>query len=148
MDEGQWIKYDKMPTPTELRTTFNEVIDENSTPIRITYYNTQTFTAASYDDEQLVNASGVSVSGGCILQPIGASDKQYIDQGLADWNDSKMFLAGSIDTKTNMQVLVGNNGSLYYVLPNGITRYDVSGTTIYQRVFVRKLVSGQHPGLT
>lgn len=136
-----------MVTSTELRSDFNDVIDENSTPVRIVYYDTQTFTTG-YDDEQLVSASGTAVSGGCIIQPIGPSDRQYVERGLVDWNDSKIFLAGSIDTRQNMVLTIGNTGSLYEVLNNGLWRYDVSGTTIYQRLYIRKIVSGQHAGLT
>ena len=136
-----------MPTPNELATDFNTVIDENGIPCTITYYPTKTFTNASYDDEQLVSASGTTISGGIIMLPIGPGDRQYIEQGVADWNDSKAFLAGSLALQQNMVITVGNTGSLYEVLTNGLLRYDVSGTTIYQRVMLRKIVSGQHPGV-
>lgn len=135
-----------MPTPTELRSDFVEVVNENGTDCTITSYGTITF-GTGYDDEQLISASGATISGGIILLPIGESDRQYVEQGLADWNDSKAYLAGSIATRENMVLTIGNSGSLYEVLRNGIMRYDVSGTTIYQRLFLRKIASGQHPGV-
>ena len=137
-----------MPTPTELRTDFNNVIDENGISIRIINYPNIGFANAGYDDEQLISASGTSTSGGCIHMPIGPSDRQYVEQGLIMWNDSKMFIAGSIGISGNSVIAIGNTGSLFEVLPQGILRYDVSGTTIYQKVFIRQTASGQHAGVT
>ena len=136
-----------MPTPSELRNDFNETIDENGIPCTITNYPTITFTNTGYDDEQLVSASGTATSGGCLLLPIGASDRQYVEQGLVLWNDQKAFLAGSLPISGNSIILVGNAGSLYEVLPQGIKRYDVSGTTIYQTAYIRSIISGQHAGV-
>ena len=106
-----------MPTPTEMRTKATEIIDKNGVPILITTYDTQTFDNTGYDDEQLPSASGTQISGGGVLLPIGQSDSQYVERGLADWNDSKLYIAGSLSTDSNMQVVVGNNGSLFFVLP-------------------------------
>jgi hypothetical protein len=137
-----------VPTPTEALQKTNEIIEKNGLPVTITTYTTSTFNNTGYDDEQLISASGTTISGGGVLLPLGASDKQYVEQGLADWNDSKLYLTGSLTTNPNMQVRVGNNGSLYHVLQMGIKKWAVSGTVIYQTCFVRKHVSGQHPGLT
>lgn len=136
-----------MPTPNELRNDFNSVVDENGIPITITNYPTITF-GAGFDDEQLPSSSGTSTSGGCILQPIGAGDRQYVERGLVTWNDSKMFIAGSLPISGNSLITIGNTGSYYEVLPQGIIQYQVSGTLIYQTVYVRQTASGQHAGVT
>ena len=133
--------------PSELQSDFNDVVNENGIPCRFVNYDTTTFTTTDYDDAQLASASGTAVSGGGIIQPIGASDKQFVERGLVNWNDSKLYFAGSIATNPNMLVTVGNTGSLYFVLPEGIKKWDVSGTTIYQMAFVRRLESGQHPNV-
>ena len=137
-----------MPTPTELRDDFNTVIDENGTSCTIRNYPTITFTNTGYDDEQLISASGTLTSGGCVLMPIGPSDREYFERGLVTHNDSKLYLAGSIGVSGNSVITVGNTGSMFEVLPQGVKRYDVSGTTIYQIVYARNFFSGQHVGIT
>lgn len=136
-----------MPTPDELRTDFNTVVDDNGLPCLITNYTTQTFNSSGYDDEQLPSISGTAVSGGCIIQPIGPSDKQYVERGVVLWNDTKMFIAGSLNISANSTVVVGNTGSMYQVLPQGIVRHDVSGATVFQEVYLRQIASGQHAGV-
>lgn len=136
-----------MPTPIEMQSGATRVFESYGTPVLVTNYPTITFDADGYDDEQLISASGTSTSGAGILQPIGNSDRSYVEAGLVTNNDNKLFLPGSIPVSGNSQLTIGNTGSLYQVLPQGIRRYDVSGVTIYQTVFVREIYAGQHPGV-
>ena len=131
-----------------MRSGADRIFNTAGVPILITNYPTITFNNTGYDDEQLVSASGTNTSGAGILQPIGAGDRQYVERGLVTWNDSKLFLAGSIGISGNSVVTVGNAGSLYEVLPQGIQRWDVSGVTIYQTAYIRQVYSGQHAGVT
>ena len=136
-----------MPTPQELITDINEIIKEIGTPTTFTTYGTQTFATGGYDDEQLPVSSGTTFSGGAIIIPIGQADKQYVEQGLVNWNDTKIIVTGSLLLKTNMLITLGNTGSYYEVLPRGIMSWTISGTNVYHEVFLRQTFSGQHAGL-
>ena len=128
-----------MPTPTELREDFNTVIDENGTPITVRYWSTGSifYTATDYDDEALNTGSSTVISGAGIIMPVGPGDTQYIHQGKLLADDMKLFVAGSLTLISNARITVGNTGSVYEVVPDMLQRWDVSGTTIYQKAFIR-----------
>jgi hypothetical protein len=128
-----------MGTPEQARTQFNSIIQKYGTPCAIQYWTNGSIAYSSSDyDDQLLNAgSSTVVSGGCIIQPIGQGDAQFVEQGVLQRDDVKMFLAGSIAIVSNAQVTIGNTGSIYNIVPDTIQRWDLSGTTIYQVVYLR-----------
>lgn len=111
-----------------------------STPITIQYWNTGSvfFNTGSYDVGYYNTGSANVVSGLGVLQPMGRGDASFIHQGRLQQDDVVLYFTGSIIVDSNARITVGNTGSVYDVVPDiMVQRWDISGTTIYQKAYLR-----------
>lgn len=130
-----------MGLPDTMQGQFNGIVDNFGTVCTIQYWSAGSiyYTAGSYDDETLQAGSSTVISGGCILQPIGQGDTQFIQQGKITIDDAKAYFAGSLTVISNAIVTIGNTGSQFTIIPDTIQRWEVSGAVIYQKAYLRTL---------
>lgn len=141
-----------MATISELRKDFTEVI-ENS-PIKTTFALRKyidTYSGADYD-VGFPTATGNWISGETMVFPIksdsAGTDSKYLEQGRINLNDSKMFLAGSINLildsasggRYKIEIPIG--GSVFKILPEGIINYPSVGSPIFRKAYIRVLNNG------
>ena len=128
-----------MVTTNEMRSQFNRIMTRYGTSCNIRYWavGSSFYSTSDYDEETLAAGSSSNISGLIVIQPIGAGDLQYLEQGKIQRDDVKGFIAGSINFLANARVTIGNTGSVYDIIPDYIRRWDMSGTTIYHEVFLR-----------
>ena len=136
--------------PTDLITDFENALTEVGQPITITYQSgTSTFTATDYD-EALWNTGSRTISGAGFLQPLSSknagADYKYLQEGKLKYDDSKLYITGSMTTAGDMRVVVGSTGSEYKVLPEGVQEFQISGTVIFKKVYVRYLTGTNYYG--
>ena len=122
--------------PTDFRSDFDSVLNENGVPVAITNY-TISYSGTDYDQEYRSGTTTINTVG--IVQPLNQStsstDFQFVQQGKAGYKDSKVYLAGSISVQNNSRLSAA--GSSFEILEGGIIPWDVSGTTIYKKCFIR-----------
>lgn len=139
-----------MFNPSGLRADVSSLLDAYGTPITIKYYTANTFSGTSYDEEYFFVASGLTVSGAGIVQALSdkmsGGDKKYLEQGLLRTDDKKLFIHGSINITTQSLVTIGNNGSQYTILPQGIIPHEISGINIYSTAYMRAYTGGSYYG--
>ena len=127
-------------TPSQLGSDINEVIVRHGMTATFRNWNlgSEVYNAADYDNATFNTGSALVTSGAIMVQPLAKSDQVYVEAGLLRQDDLKGFIVGSISLTAHAEITVGNNGSTYDVLPKNIERWDMSGTTIYQIVYLRK----------
>ena len=125
--------------PRQAGSDFNEVIRRQGTDVTIRFWpaGSLIFDTTEYDDVVRFAGSSVIESGGTILLPLGRSDLAYVEQGKLNSTDVKMYFAGSLNVVPNAEITVGNTGSIYTILPDGIKRHEISGIVVYQEAFGR-----------
>jgi len=127
-----------MPSPSDFLNDFSQVIEQNGTPMTVRYWALSSLGFNEYSEMQRNNGSSTVASGGIILQPLGKNDGDYIREGTLTGQEHRAFIHGSITVNPNMEVTIGNTGSVYEVVsPPGIKDWDVSGTTIYHDCYLR-----------
>src|SRR3990167_8297379 len=135
-----------MLTVSELIAGFDEVILDKGYTITLKYFPTITHSGAGYDEEFIASASGITISGGAMVLPISNNEKGYVDMGKLEWKDKTFYVTGSLITGSGA-FTINYAGSIYMPLTEGIFPYEVSGTTIYKKIFMRWLPAGSLPGL-
>ena len=114
------------------------MITANGIPIQVRYWVIGSLGFNEYSEMLRNNGSSTLVSGGCILQPLGNNDQSFIQQGNLTGQEYHAFIHGSITVNNDMEVTIGNTGSIYEVVsPPGIRTWDVSGTSIYHDCYLR-----------
>jgi len=97
------------------------------------------FTAGSYDDEQVVTINGSFLSSG-LLFPIrgkqGSQEAMLMEQGKLLTQDKVIYL-NSTTNFNGSAYLFNIGGSIYSVVPDGITNWQITGSTIYNKVYLR-----------
>jgi hypothetical protein len=97
----------------------------------------RSYSGADYDIEILANSGNLlSVSG--IVLPLGKDERQYVEQGLLDSNDKKLFLPSGAEINESAD-LVFSSGS-WTVMPKGVSNYETAGQVVYHRVLVRRKI--------
>ena len=140
-----------MFNPSGLRADVKTLMESYGTPITIKYYTATTYSGTSYDEEYYFVASGTTISGAAIVQALNSSkmaggDVKYMEQGLLRSDDKKMFVHGSISITTHSLITIGNNGSQYTILPQGVVPHEISGVNIYQTAYIRQYTGGSYYG--
>lgn len=133
--------------PSDLRADFDNALNSIGIPITIRYFTYETYSGTDYDEEYLATASGTTVSGIGAFFPIDQNDSKFIEEGKITHADKKIYITGSIETRSNMLITVGNSGSEYHVLPKGIFDYDISGTTIFKKCYIRMQIGSPVYGI-
>jgi len=139
-------------TADEMKSDVNSVITNYGTNVYIKKYT------IGYDSIY-GTTSGVTLVGSAwckgYQQPInlisrnGASDDiQFLEQGKIKLNDSKLYLAGSVNLSGNLvKIGVGSPTPIEYeILPRGVVPFYYSGEKIYQKAYIRILNTGSYIG--
>jgi len=137
-----------MPTASQVQSDVNDIINEYGVITRFKYYS-GIFTTGSYDDD----ASLVYTSTGSIIwttgltQPLdrqrGSVDSFMVEQGLLLERDSKMYVAATVPTSGMVKIGIGSPPSQeYFIVDNGVISWDINGSAIYKKIYVRHLPGG------
>lgn len=117
---------------SELEIQFRETCNTHGIPIAIGFF-TQTYTAADYDTETNV-ASGTNATGSCMWLPVSSTDEKYLEQGIIEPDDLKVFLPSGIAFSGNSSFVL-RGGSYFHVES---FRYEVDGAWVYHKLFLRR----------
>lgn len=137
-------------TAANLRTSLNEAIRYGD-KCRVRYYS-RTFNTGSYDDDFAITRSGTELWVSGLLMPIdsnrGSIDAILVEQGRLLLNDVKLFVEGSLDTSGIIKIGLGSPtpNEEYSMVPEGINAYNLLGSIIYKKVYLRVLQGGSFIG--
>lgn len=115
------------------------------TQIRIRYFN-QTYDDV-YDDSVILTQSGADLWTSGVVLPIasmaGTTDSLLLEAGKLIPSDKKIYMNGSLlFTGSDLQVKVqigSPNGDNYSMIKDGTIIYEVEGTPIYKKAYLRRL---------
>ena len=121
--------------------------------IRFRYFNTA-YIGSYYDDDITLTISGGDFWTSGVVLPIsnsrGSSDAVLLEQGRILNNDTKLYIAGDINTSGTWKLGLGSNGTgspvpitgEYSLLSEGTMKWDVNATPILKKLFIRRLTTG------
>lgn len=121
-----------MVTAANIRTDVNSALNEFGA-VQAWWTYTKSYSGTDYDEAY--RTSGASFSGLAVVQPIGNSDTSYVEAGAIKFSDKIVYLTGSLSLTTDS--IFNYGGDQYQVLPEGIKKWDVKGTTVLQKAYVR-----------
>lgn len=133
-----------MTTVPTMIAKFNQRVQRYGQSVSITNYPDVTYDDDSYDEEQLIGASGTTATVSGLLSPVDVKDitsyqgmqAQYTEQGQLSFNDAKVYLPG--DTSITHKSTVTIAGSPYDIVPNGIMpSTQPAGSIVYIKAFIR-----------
>jgi hypothetical protein len=100
-----------------------------------------------YDDYMTqVNAGSSWISG--LIFPVkaktGSNEALLMEQGKLLTNDKVIFIKGSVNVNSSgLLVGIGSPVNKYYTLiADGITTYEVNGSPVYKKLYVRHTING------
>src|SRR3989304_9942739 len=130
---------------------FNTAITDTGQNIIVKYWSTTSgttvaYSGSDYDEPYFLSASGTTVSGLGMFQPVsgklGGGEFKYLEAGIIKYNDQKLFTHGSLTLQSN-SLITDSNGSVWKVLNEpGVAEWSVLGSVIYKSSFVR-LINGR-----
>ncbi len=122
-----------------LRSDFNDFINEHGTTISI-QNKTVSVTGSDYDTGTFAN-SGTVVTGSAFMMPVtpnkSADDKRFIEQGIIEQTDRKVFMPSTLTIDQNADVVI-DSGS-WKVVDKGIIDVPTTGELVYRKAYVRSL---------
>jgi len=139
-----------MTIPTELIELFNNVVADYGQRIRLKYY-IYSYSGAEYDNAYLASSgNSIWVDGrqSVVSSSNSSEDYKKVQQGAIQFNDTVLYIPGSVTTQINgsgitTKIGIGSPTSTeYFLIDNGRNVYNVSGTDIYQKLYVRLLNNG------
>ncbi len=146
-----------MGTANTLSLGFNNIISKAGKPVRIRYFSE--VAGSVWDDEvTLTEVTGSEVWTSGVVMPLsakyGSEDVILVEQGKLSNQDQRLYVNGSLDFTglgSNFKVKIGLNGSPiqtdnYTIIPQGGIPYEVEGTQIYKKVYIRRLTNGSFIG--
>lgn len=122
--------------------------------IRFRYFNVGYGAGSYYDDDVTLTISGNDFWTSGVQLPItnarGSSDAVLLEQGKILMNDTKLYIAGDIDTSGTWKLGLGSNGTgspvpitgEYSLLSEGVMKWGVNATPVLKKLYVRKLLTG------
>lgn len=119
-----------MASAGQMAADFAKVVAEHGIPYTMQIY-TRTFD--DYDQETLA-ASGSPYTGSLMVFPLGKDEKQYLENGVLQVTDKKIFFSGAEVNET--ATFVFSAGSWVFA-GNGLLSYALEGQNIYYKAFVR-----------
>ena len=127
--------------PTDWRIDWENKLLEAGTAIRIQNPGSFTHSGTDYDVEYRQTGSPtINISGLGIKMPVSTSDKGdllYMQQGKIDYHSDKMFIHGSLTV--DPAAIIFYNGSPFEITNEGILSYELSGVSIYKKLYVKVL---------
>ncbi len=143
-----------MSIVSELTQDFNEILKYGE-QVRFKYYNSSFATGSYYDDDVVVSQSGNDFWVSGVVQPISSnqynSDSLLMQQGKILFDDKKLYVEGTVQTSGLGPIKIGMNGSPptqeYQILEDGqVTSWDINGSSVYKKLYVRYLTNGSFIG--
>ena len=110
-----------------------------STSISIINY---TYNESDYDEPTFQTVTGSNVISGLVFpmkSSQGSEEALLLDRGQLLTTDSILY-TGSFNTSGNL--LIEFNNDFYSIIPDGIHTYGVNGETVYNKIFIRKSITG------
>ena len=142
-----------MVTANEVINDIQQVLNENSFPIRIRYF-TYSGANAGYDDDVVLTASGTDVWASGLTQPLKTTDlkKSSIsilqEQGQDLAQVQRLYVLGNVSfsgdsIKVGLGSPVTTENSL---VPNGVESWNIDGTPVYNMAYIQRLTNGSYYG--
>ena len=132
---------------TELRDDFDRFVTEYGNIIRLKTYVSST-SGGTYDDVVYLSSGADTYCFGQhsnVNKALAGVEKKFFEQGLIDYNDSMLYVPGSIVITEYTKIAVGSppNGTEYEVIPDiGMKKYEIGSTAVYQQLFIRIINNG------
>ena len=125
---------------------FNELLKYGQL-VRLKYYNTSYGAGSYYDDDISLTQSGSDVWVSGIVQPIDASrgsdEAILFEHGNLLTSDSKLYLAGSVNTSGILKIGLGSPPvNEYSMLDAGNISWSVNDASVVNKVYIRNLTNG------
>ena len=101
-----------------------------------------TYNESDYDEPIFQTVTGSNVVSGLIfpMKTIqGSQEALLLERGQLLTQD-KILYVGSVNVSGN--ILLTINNSDYTIVPDGIQTYEVNGSIIYNKIFIRKSITG------
>lgn len=115
--------------------------------LRLRYY-TETI-GSVWDDDRTITASGASLYISGVIQKIdatqGSVDQVLLEQGRIKYDDSKIYVNGSIQTTSGVRVFtisISGLDRVYQEINPGAIMPQYFGTDIYKKLYVREITTG------
>ena len=139
-----------MVNETDFVDAFSEVL-EYSQPVRFRYFNASYGAGSYYDDDITLTQSGNDVWASGLVLPIdqsrGSSDAVLLEQGELLTDDTKLYVKGTCECSGTYKIGLGSPPvSEYSVLNAGNITWDVNDTSIFNKVYIRRLPTGSLVG--
>ena len=119
---------------------FKNIID-NGVNSSISIYS-YSINSTSYDDDVTSTLTGSSVISGLVF-PInskqGSTEALLLEQGKLKLSDKVMY-CGSFTISGNYTFKIVDD--YYSIIENGVKTYDLNGSTVYHKIFLRYLPNG------
>ena len=138
----------------ELRDDLQRLFDSDyGQDVCLKFYSVSGATSG-YDDGKVLVQSGNTLWCRGMKQPIsskfGSTDAQLVQQGRILFDDSKLYVNGSVYTNGTQPIKVGIGSPSpvwFRTLPEGVdTSPDVGGETVYKKFYLRYLQNGSLAG--
>ena len=120
------------------------LINTEGQSIRFRYFDT-TFKAGSYDDDITLVRSGTDTWVSGLVQPLGQSEANLLQQGLLKRDDLKVYVDGTVVTSGTWKVGIGGSppaGEYALAEDNMVDSPFVNGSLTYQKMFLRQIPTG------
>ncbi len=140
-----------MSTATDHRDDFDRFVTENGNIVRFKYYTSST-SGNVYDDNVTLTGSNSTYCFGQhsnLNKALGGVNPQFFEQGLISFNDSILYVPGSIIITDYTKIAIGSppGGVEYEIVPDiGVKNYDIGSTVIYKQLFIRIINNGSWVG--
>lgn len=137
-------------TASGLRIEVGEML-ANGVACRIRYF-TASGATAGYDDDVAFSESGSAVWASGLVQPVGgrrgSNEALLLQQGRLLNGDKKIYFDGSVSLSgAALKIGIGSPTPVeHYIIPDGVSVYDVNNQAVYKKVFVRRLTNGSFIG--
>lgn len=116
--------------------------------LRIRYY-TESALGSVWDDDRTISKSGADLYISGVISRMdssdGSEDQVLLEQGRIRYNDSKIYVNGSIQTTSGIRVFtiaISGTDRVYEEVLPGVYSPQYLGTDIYKKVYLREVPLG------
>ena len=106
-----------------------------------------TIDSNDYDDVITQTLTGSYLTSGLIF-PVrgkqGSEEAILMEQGKLQTQDKVLFLTGSVQLNSSgLLIGIGTSPTDYYtIISNGITTYEINGSPVYKKIYLRYTIPG------